>query len=1671
MKTIRHASWKRTGSILLLIIFLQSIFLPNYSFALTTGPHQPEYISYEGPGSPDMVNLSTGDFTFSLPILDVPGPEGSFSLPLSYHAGIGLDQEASWVGLGWTLNPGAITRSINEYPDDANGESQSINVKDLNVIRGWTSSILGFGQIGWNNQTGHNGSISLLGLINYNYSDSGPNSLGIAGVNISSEGVKVDPVGVAMAAMTIASMGAGGALSSGAAFLKDAAIGALTGAVMSSVFSSQTPGVGTNGFWSYSKKVKQRLFHKNYWIWLDKTRTEQMFGVLNLGYSTTQPYSPSNSDLANLGLKINGSTTSLKAFSKSQNTSSSTAFQAGVASDMSYFIGEGNYQDESNPSSIATDDFSVSGPGISGSIKPYRLEIGSLSMPREMSNSHERLALLPYLNSYKVPFMYDGSNGNSYFYHAGSNPASAPVTPLFNAGISNILGNSTPTSNTSLTFDLNDYIFTNRVKASISSTYKIPQQNHVEWFSNTEVKDGSSFTKGFIDFTPDNVTRSSFRDAYGFGVMNNTLFSNDISSGILEMPASMLSYIASGTDNVTLIISHLDENGSIPQQSQSYTVPVINKTTTTITVGISSIPLIDQSEANPNSLMIDVVLNKSIKSANSIGGYSITNGNGMTYHYALPVYDHEVITEIEDKVTTSKSTTIKRQAPFANTWLLTAITGSDYYDANSNGFPDESDWGYWVRFNYGKHNPSTLFYWRSPYSGKRIDADNKTQAHSEGKKELYYLNSIQTRTHTAIFFKEQREDGHGYSNQGTQLSVKEIYLINNADFKNLTSSTGYNLASCVGNTSKVWMLQEITNNSAALNFLNTRCLKRIKFGYSYALCKGASGYSWAVGNGKLTLDRISIMGRNSQKIMPDYVFGYASNPDYNKDYWDAWGFYNGMNSRYPQSSSVATAWSLTKVITPLGHEVQINYERDEYATVWGNPVRQNEPFIDSNWTDGISISNASSFDVGDQVSIDGSKMWECVGGTPPGEFETQFTYATTITEVGAGYIKVAQSTPQTPTCSGTINYFDITGTVSKEIIKNGGDLRVASITTKEEGGQTYKVRYIYGNGAISQEPSYLRSINYTTFPFNLPDFPNTPVIYGRVEVLNGKLTSDADYDSKQVYEFEIPKAEHIIYTKTPLSVKQLIYDKTVTPSTILDINFKEYLTKTTHEIANYTSRIGRLNKTQVFNSSNQIKSTSQFYYKNDLPSQQGLYTEGSIMTDRIFLFKDVTLENRFPAQDKTHARYEAFDLISRTYKKDYPNVLYKVVNSKDGFSDYSEDIAWDFISGAVTEKISESALGVKVKSVFKPAYQFYPELGPKASSANPVTNKNMVNVMAAQYDYKLDNANAITGLISGSASTWKKDWNNYRYESGTSYTQGTQGPDVWRKHKEFFYKGTYASLKTDGSLTFTPANEFSFVNGAANTGWQLAGEVNRYDHFSLPVETKDLYGRYSSVKTDLDGKQVLAQAENATYFEFAFSGAEDGDNTKPFFGGEIERKDGTVTTKVVATDVHTGNAAVQVGVNGKTFTYKPASLTSNRIYRVSVWTNSLNGAIYYLLNGPTEQTILPTSTKRVGNWYQINAEIPVAAFSSLEVGVKSTSGTIKFDDFRFQPIDASVSANVYHPITGELEYSLDNNNVYTRYEYNDRGLLIKTHREFLKYNSEKLLTETRDNYKRFNTNQ
>ena len=119
----RYRKKHRLVATIFLLIFFPTL-VPINLFASNNGPKSPEAASFEPVDATDMVNLITGQYSYVLPLLNVPSPEGGYPIALGYHAGIAMDQEASWAGLGWNVNPGAIDRNVNGYPDDYNSSDR-----------------------------------------------------------------------------------------------------------------------------------------------------------------------------------------------------------------------------------------------------------------------------------------------------------------------------------------------------------------------------------------------------------------------------------------------------------------------------------------------------------------------------------------------------------------------------------------------------------------------------------------------------------------------------------------------------------------------------------------------------------------------------------------------------------------------------------------------------------------------------------------------------------------------------------------------------------------------------------------------------------------------------------------------------------------------------------------------------------------------------------------------------------------------------------------------------------------------------------------------------------------------------------------------------------------------------------------------------------------------------------------------------------------------------------------------------------------------------------------------------------------------------------------------------------------------------------------------------------
>src|SRR3989344_8676166 len=122
----------------LTLSILFQIVSPTVAMALTSGPSQPEMESFEPIGTTEMVDPFSGDFNYNLPLMTVPGPNGGYPINMAYHSGIGMEQEATWVGLGWNINAGEINREMRGIPDDFN---QDKITKEMNIRPNRTAEI------------------------------------------------------------------------------------------------------------------------------------------------------------------------------------------------------------------------------------------------------------------------------------------------------------------------------------------------------------------------------------------------------------------------------------------------------------------------------------------------------------------------------------------------------------------------------------------------------------------------------------------------------------------------------------------------------------------------------------------------------------------------------------------------------------------------------------------------------------------------------------------------------------------------------------------------------------------------------------------------------------------------------------------------------------------------------------------------------------------------------------------------------------------------------------------------------------------------------------------------------------------------------------------------------------------------------------------------------------------------------------------------------------------------------------------------------------------------------------------------------------------------------------------------------------------------------------------
>ena len=1713
----------------LLLETLTTLAAPSVSLAMM-GPGQPEFTSYEASGSPDMVNLTTGDFTYNIPVLDVPGPERSFSLPLTYRAGIKLEQEASWVGLGWSLNAGAIARSLTGYPDDANGELMK-STYNQKLTRGWNGGVPGVLELAWDVNTGHSGSASLIGLVGLGWSGGGISSGSLVGVHMDKDGVTANVVEMAAAAITIATLGTAGPLTAVATSAAtqlgtDVGVG-----VASSVLLGKASGT-SGGFNQPTVNTQKGFLHTNYWMFYNDQKSEFMYGSLHFDDLSLRTKQQPDADNPSPNIYIGSSSfrqgKSPEFDTRYDNTSAGT-FQSSPGADLYQPHGtkDDYWADNSEPISIAHDDFSVMGGNVSGSIRPYRLEVGSLAFPYQGIGDHHRFAAIPYLPDYKVPFRYDNSLSNSYTYHQFTPSAATttnvvgiegyeqPYSPSWTGGL--ILRDPSLYNSAPRTEDARKGVVNHSVGAEANNQRKLVQGKNVRWFTNEEI-------------------------------LQQYQASADGDGSLLEVNHPVAQQVQVPGD-ITGYTSCSDPNDPYCQPQPQYG----NATTAW--------------QNNPWRVTLP---------GKGIGAFAITAEDGTTYHYSLPVYHYTQFSKSYQRLkpdgVESAGTSTQTIGPrnwdqfgggFATTWLLTAITSSDYVDrgtsgAGTLGTVDDGDWGGWVRFDYGKF--ASTYKWRQPYLGESYDPQSYNDASfAEGYKETYYLNTIHTRSHTALFLKSVRNDARAqYQAEGylgiaedrpsSALRLDEIILLNNADWQKLqtvngiragadtgsdipalftTTPTGGTQVNPGGNSTTfdaselrpgdsyrdVLDQHDVNTDGRIRAFLYQQALKRVVFNYSYRLCASTPNSfasatappTWdesqfsCTRTGKLTLESLSTYGPASTKLAPDFKFAYGYNPDYQKDSWDGFGMYKSgvsvntdpspanktkpldghqVSPDFTTATQDGAAWSLTEISSPLGGKTRIAYERDQYGKVseygLGTPSLTNSDCSNVFTATGLPAGTTLSdfLQAGDVLtgSLDYTYQYQCHyhtdNGTAISDIPAINPYCSAsngpnasihVTAVSGNTLTVAAQDVPTPDCTppdgydcGPLQPFSASLSIpSFPLNRNGGDLRVAMISMLDEASHEYQVRYRYtsnlrgasnSSGVISKEPAYVAHLER---PFDKWfDYPGTGVMYGRVSVLRGLFRNNnaEDYSQLEEYTFQTPVSSFVQPEPKTNNLKIISPGDTGEPYSKGWRAVDGYRNATTVNLG----MIGQPLAIRKLNRRGEVESTSAFEYSNTLPNpdgltKQGYFTEGVLTNELLGL---------------------SFYRINRSTKTYVPTVLVATTTKTNGVSSRAQQDKFDFYTGNVLESSFRNYLGDLYRSKVVPAYTLppYAAMGP---SSEQQANRNLLTQEAASYVYKVLPGGG-QSVVSAGVQTWNSNWLTYRGYDAAADVYGNRADDdrpIWRLQESYLWNsprlnadGTYAGF-VDFDWTHSPL-------ATQATGWLKAGEFTRYDHYSKPLESKDLNGQYVSRKLGYNQTQRLVTAANARYTEVAYSGAEDmvdQGNGVLHFSGEV--RDGGRRTSLPR---HTGLYAAKLLPGETGFTYKAQLSTDVRggqKYRLSCWIHQSDatrqGQLYAQVDGTDlgVASIASPTTKQAGEWYLVTllVDMPTTG-QQVTVGCRAGQGgstPVYVDDFRFQPLLAPTTAYVYDPATGQLTYVLDNDNLYTHYEYDAAGKVNRIFKEAL----------------------
>lgn len=992
---IREGRIAKSLAAFVAINLLVEIFSPSIALALTSGAAAPEFASFEPVATTDMVNDFTGDFTYNLPILNVPGPDGGgYSTSLSYHSGVSSEEEASWVGFGWTLNPGAINRQKRGFADDFN----HVPVETFNKIKpNWTQTAafslnveyLSKDQQKKNKDDKDNHKSKDKNDSRQNVNTTAPEAVG---------GTDPATVSVSVSHTVRYNNYSGFSISNGFGV----GVMGMANMNMNRSGGENTFGFSLNPMAVMRKIMKSRELKGKMKDWKQNNTFRRLTGSLTLlkGNKGRNDLHLRN-NLFQSSYSISSYNGPALSYSIAEHAGVAWSFSGSVELNINIPVGfqfgvAGSFNMQANKGKEDNYAFGYMYPnGNSGNENDNAKE--HILHDYQIENSttyekHDKYIGIPFNNADIFSATGNGVIGGFKLVHDKIGQyypnKSTSYKKLRQLGVELGVG---------LTFQIGFDIGVGKQTTKVDGQWKNISYPSVDLAAQNAFLAGNSaantaYNNYLASTTPAPVSFSDFianadpsiREAYNAFVSASINYSlNDPTMRFTNDPGGEVNY----SDNYDDILYATIGQGK--------------------TLNLENFDLSLNKEKAQNSSYIDYT-----KDGNLINGLTVTNKDGGKSVYHQPVYvrnEAELTIGLENNndgnylvahslniASPKENATVtghKIADKYASSYLLTANTTFDYIDVTNDG-PTSDDFGGWTKFDYRKAwgGSSNWYRFRTPYAGltynpgRGSDLRDQTGSMASGEKEVYYLKAVETKTHVAFFITNKTTAAdfaanYPYLTPAALANLAGSGVERNDGLDAKGDDGTYDLAAADLNAKGSHHLEKLERIVLYAKSDLSKPISTTFFEYDYSVCQGIPNNVFcsdatkpANAKGKLTLKRVwtESGGVLKSKIAP-YQFHYEyfnqysteitskypwasaynamptndpnQNPFYHPEELDAWGSYqeNGgqrfanQQSWVSQKASSAAfdpaAWQLKRIQLPSGGEIHVNYEQKDYKYV------------------------------------------------------------------------------------------------------------------------------------------------------------------------------------------------------------------------------------------------------------------------------------------------------------------------------------------------------------------------------------------------------------------------------------------------------------------------------------------------------------------------------------------------------------------------------------------------------------------------------------------------------------------------------------------------------------------------------------------------------------------